>query len=129
MSRRFCPNGHDTWEVGRTGDTHTCKLCQKQRNARKSARDKAIRREKNKPEYVPGLRAYRYKCGYSLTQIAWESGLSRDTIWRIEMEIQKASRDQREKLLVGFQILKRREREETEKIMEEEKRLIRAGIA
>lgn len=133
--KRWCRNGHDTYKSGRSKVSKACVLCTKEKNKAKSKRDKAIRAKRNRAEYMPHLKAYRQKHGYTRGEIAWESAMPQalsltvDTITKIEEQKQKASYRQRVAIFQAFNVLREREREAKEAGMEEGLRRVRAGVA
>ena len=124
--KRYCPQGHDTWICGRSG-SHHCKKCQRKKNREVTEQERLLK-SATKPEYVPGLRALRKDRGYTLRQLAWESGLDHALIHRIELLKTRATYAQRVKIFQALNILRSREIEAREAEIEKGRKLAWAGL-
>jgi hypothetical protein len=127
VSKRYCIRGHDTHEFGRMA-SGTCKVCQREKNARYTAEARRSRDEDRLARPVPGLRNLRLSRGHTLRELAWESGLDHALIWRIEQGA-PATYEQRVALFQAFNILEFREIEAKEVESEMADRRVRAGVA
>lgn len=123
--KRYCPRGHDTWEVGRINTSGTCRECHRHRSRLIEAEKRA---EGPQPQYVPALRLYRQRRGFSAAEIAFEAGIDRSLYSKLERGERMASYDQRVSIYRALAVLSARETRASEKDRQRAERLAKAGI-
>jgi ribosome-binding protein aMBF1 (putative translation factor) len=124
--KRYCKRGHDTWRVGRTKQNQ-CKTCQRASNA--YHQELRTAQQQGTPEYVTILKELRESRGYTIRQIAFESGLDPSFICKLEKGKARASYPQRVKLFQALNVLGFKDSEAREESLERNRRLVRAGLA
>lgn len=122
--KRWCPQFHDTWVCGRSKSNH-CRSCQRRVNREKQAeRNQSI----PPPEFIPALRPYRRRCGFSVREVAFEASLDLHRYLDLEDGSEPATYTERVAIYQAISVLIAREDEVREAENERRRRLVLAGL-
>lgn len=123
--KRFCPQSHDTWVCGRSGQSHTCRNCQRQRSRLAEAEK---RNAVPTPEYVPNLHLLRKQRGFTVEEVAFETTLTVDEYRALEDCNVKATYSERVNIYQAITVLTNRQEERVQREAEKRRRLVKAGL-